>query len=66
MIWTYSGEMYDRETIEQLAEDYLRAVRDLVKRGLSGEEVVLSAADFPKARIKQEHLDKLLTKLKRN
>jgi len=27
---------------------------------------VLSAADFPKARIKQEHLDKLLTKLKRN
>jgi microcystin synthetase protein McyA len=66
VIWTYSGEMYDRETIEQLAEDYLRAVRDLVKRGLSGEEVVLSAADFPKARIKQEHLDKLLTKLKRN
>jgi Arc/MetJ-type ribon-helix-helix transcriptional regulator len=26
--------MYDRETIEQLAKDYLRAVRDLVKRGL--------------------------------
>jgi non-ribosomal peptide synthase protein (TIGR01720 family) len=66
VIWSYSGEMYDRETIEQLAGDYLQALRDLLKRGLSGEEVVLTAADFPKARIKQEHLDKLLTKLKRN
>jgi hypothetical protein len=37
-----------------------------VARGRAGEGGGLSVADFPKAKLKQEHLDKLLTKLKRN
>jgi non-ribosomal peptide synthase protein (TIGR01720 family) len=66
MVWTYSGVMYERATIERVAEEYLRALRELVARSRAGEGVGLTAADFPKAKLKQEHLDKLLTKLKRN
>jgi hypothetical protein len=58
--------MYKRATIERVAEEYLRALHELVERSRAGEGVGLTAADFPKAKLKQEHLDKLLTKLKRN
>ena len=65
MVWTYSGAMYKRATVEQLADDYLSALRELVMLARGGEGAALTAADFPKAKLKQEHLDKLLTKLKR-
>jgi non-ribosomal peptide synthase protein (TIGR01720 family) len=66
VVWTYSGAMYERTTVERVAEEYMKAVRELVARGRAGEGGGLTAADFPKAKLKQEHLDKLLTKLKRN
>jgi non-ribosomal peptide synthase protein (TIGR01720 family) len=66
VVWTYSGAMYERATVERLADEYLSAMRELVARGRAGEGGGLTAADFPKAKLKQEHLDKLLTKLKRN
>jgi amino acid adenylation domain-containing protein/non-ribosomal peptide synthase protein (TIGR01720 family) len=62
--WLYSRNQYRRETIEALAEGYLRALRELVAHCQSPEAGGYTASDFPEASLDQQELDEILLELK--
>jgi len=62
--WMYSGNQYRRETIESLAEGYLRALREIIAHCQAPEAVGYTVSDFPEASLNQEELDEVLLELK--
>src|SRR5207247_835646 len=58
--WTYGGQIYRRETIVRLAEDFLAALREIISHCLSIEAGGYTPSDFPLARLDQQALDRLL------
>ncbi len=62
--WSYSRNIHHRETIQRLAEDYMRNLRTLIAHCLSPEAGGVSASDFDLAGLSQRELDKVLRKLK--
>jgi non-ribosomal peptide synthase protein (TIGR01720 family) len=64
--WRYSREIHRRATIEALAQDFLRALSTLIAHCLSAEAGGYTPSDFPKARVSQKDLDKLMTKMKKS
>ncbi len=62
--WSYSRNIHHRETIQRLAEDYLRHLQTLIAHCLSPEAGGVSASDFDLAGLSQRELDKVLKKLK--
>jgi len=61
--WTYSQNSHRRETIERLAETYLAELRVLIAQSQQGTAASYSPTDFPQAKLSQEELSRLLTKL---
>jgi amino acid adenylation domain-containing protein/non-ribosomal peptide synthase protein (TIGR01720 family) len=59
--WTYSENVHARETIERLAETTLAELRALLKED---ETSVYAPSDFPKAKLTQKDLNKILAKLR--
>ena len=57
--WSYSENVHRRETIERLAEDYIRALRRIVVHCQSPEAGGYTPSDFPLARLNQEELRQL-------
>lgn len=62
--WTYSENIHERETIERLAETYLKELRTLIANARSADTTSLSPSDFPSARLSQADLNKVLAKLR--
>ena len=62
--WVYSENIHKRETIENLANNFIHALQDLMKHCLSSEAGGVSASDFPEAALDQEDLEDLLGMLK--
>ena len=62
--WLFSENLHRRESVEQLANNYIEELRSLIIN--RGEGASLSPSDFPKARVSQADLNKVLSKLKRN
>src|SRR5262249_41615773 len=62
--WLYSESLYRRSTIEQLAEDYLAALRMLLRHCRSVDARRYTPSDFSKAKLTQKDLDKLISKLR--
>ncbi|AYN38048.1 amino acid adenylation domain-containing protein [Streptomyces dangxiongensis] len=58
--WTYPAEIYDRATVDRLAEETTTALRDLVahcaRPGAGGR----TPSDFPLAGLSQDRLDRLV------
>jgi len=58
--WTYSEGIHRRETIEQLAQQMLRAIREIIQETRQSTTPLFSAADFPAAGLSQQELDNLM------
>jgi non-ribosomal peptide synthase protein (TIGR01720 family) len=65
MIWTYSENFHRRSTIEALAETYTEKLTTLIAHCKSAEAGGYTPSDFSKARLSQNDLDKLLSKINR-
>ncbi len=59
--WNYSGERYRRETIEQLAGEYLKTLRALIGHCLSAGAGGFTPSDFPLAGLSQAELDNVFS-----
>ncbi|WP_239571871.1 non-ribosomal peptide synthetase, partial [Streptomyces sp. G44] len=58
--WTYPAAVYDRPTVERLAEDMLGALREIVAHCARPDAGGRTPSDFPLAGLAQEQLDRLL------
>ena len=65
IVWRYSHHLHRRDTIEQLAQRYLTALRSILAYGQEPRPQVpsYSPTDFSAARVNQAQLDRLLSKL---
>ena len=58
--WSYSEAVHRRETIENLAQNYLAALVTIIRHCQSPEAGGYTPSDFPLARVSQSDLDKAL------
>lgn len=58
--WTYSGELHTKATVEQLAWEFVSALRAIIRDCLSTQPGSYTPSDFPLARLDQQKLDELL------
>jgi amino acid adenylation domain-containing protein/non-ribosomal peptide synthase protein (TIGR01720 family) len=58
--WTFSRNVHERRTIEQLAEAWLAALRELIEHCLNPDAGGATPSDFPLLQIDQQTLDKLV------
>jgi non-ribosomal peptide synthase protein (TIGR01720 family) len=61
--WIYSEGVHRRETIEQVAQQMLRAIKEIIQETRQSTTHLFSTSDFPEAELSQEELDKLMTVL---
>ncbi|MGE7956583.1 non-ribosomal peptide synthetase [Pseudomonas sp. NPDC089530] len=57
--WTFSGERFEAQTIDELAQAYLGELHSLIAHCLKDEAGGLTPSDFPLARLTQAQLDAL-------
>ncbi|MEP6743436.1 MAG: amino acid adenylation domain-containing protein [bacterium] len=62
--WTYSENIHRRETVESLAESYMKELRVLIAQARTGDSASLLPSDFPRAKLSQADLHKVLSKIK--
>ncbi|RAM49067.1 MAG: hypothetical protein C6Y22_24450 [Hapalosiphonaceae cyanobacterium JJU2] len=58
--WTYSRNSHQHDTVEHLAESYLRNLRALIEHCLSEDAFGYTPSDFPEAELSQSELDEFL------
>ncbi|MCU1758991.1 non-ribosomal peptide synthase/polyketide synthase [Pseudomonas sp. 14P_8.1_Bac3] len=58
--WTFSGQMFDESTIEQLAQAYARELERLIEHCCKPSHQGLTPSDFPLAGLTQQQLDGLV------
>ncbi|MEM1254709.1 MAG: amino acid adenylation domain-containing protein [Cyanobacteria bacterium P01_H01_bin.21] len=63
VIWAYDSIRYRSETIENLAQDYIRALQALIDHCLSPESGGYTPSDFPSASMTQSELDDIVEQL---
>jgi len=64
MEWSYSTNIHRRGTIERLANEYIEALRNIIKHCQTPEAEGFTPSDFPMADVDQKELEKLLGKIK--
>ena len=62
--WTYSEQIYQRTTVERLAQGFVEALRSLITHCQSSAGGY-TASDFPEANLSQKNLEQFLTKINR-
>src|SRR5262249_33865588 len=62
--WTYSANLHERTTVENLARHFLERLRALLAHCQSVEAGGYTASDFPEARINQADLANLLAQIR--
>lgn len=62
--WTYSTSIHHKETVERLAQSFVEELRDLIARSRTGDKIDYSPSDFPRAKLSQDELNKVLAKLR--
>lgn len=65
MEWLYSENVHRRSTVEALAKQYMDVLREIIVYCQSPETGGFTPSDFPRAKVSQTDLDKLLTKINR-
>jgi len=63
MIWTYSEGIYKAETVAGLAASYTKSLRSLISHCRSAEAGAATPADFPLAKLNQQQLDSIFSKV---
>jgi len=66
MQFVYSDQIHRRETIEKLANEFIKSLKDLIIHCQSPESQGYTPSDFDAANVSQEQLDKFMAKIKRN
>jgi amino acid adenylation domain-containing protein/non-ribosomal peptide synthase protein (TIGR01720 family) len=61
--WTYSESIHRSETVGRLAQRYIEELRTLIAHSRSRAAASYSPSDFPKAKLSQEDLNKVLARL---
>jgi amino acid adenylation domain-containing protein/non-ribosomal peptide synthase protein (TIGR01720 family) len=61
--WVYSENLYQRSTVEMIAESFLDSLRAIVR--LPAEAEAHTASDFPGARLGQRELEEFLSTVRR-
>jgi non-ribosomal peptide synthase protein (TIGR01720 family) len=61
--WFYSRSIHRRATVEQLAQNFLQALRSLIAHCRSVEVGGFTPSDFPEAGLSQEELDELVAEV---
>jgi amino acid adenylation domain-containing protein/non-ribosomal peptide synthase protein (TIGR01720 family) len=62
--WTYSAALHARETVERLARNYVEQLRLVIAGRHAPDAVSVTPSDFPTARLSQEDLAKVLSRMK--
>jgi amino acid adenylation domain-containing protein/non-ribosomal peptide synthase protein (TIGR01720 family) len=62
--WTYSNNVHQHTTIENLAQEFIQALQALIAHCLSPEVGGYTPTDFPLAQLTQKQLDTELDKIK--
>ncbi len=57
--WVYSKALHSKNTIEQLANAFLKNLQSLIDHCLSSEAASVTASDFPLAKLNKKKLNKL-------
>ncbi|MCP4663860.1 MAG: amino acid adenylation domain-containing protein, partial [bacterium] len=65
LTWTYSESVHRRATVERVAEGFIEALRALIRHCLAPGAGAYTPADFPKAKLAQKDLDKVLAQIRR-
>jgi non-ribosomal peptide synthase protein (TIGR01720 family) len=63
--WTYSEQIHQRTSIEQLAQGFVEALRSLITHCQSPEAGGYTPSDFQKAKVNQKDLDRLFAQINR-
>jgi amino acid adenylation domain-containing protein/non-ribosomal peptide synthase protein (TIGR01720 family) len=63
--WTYSEQIHQRSTVEQLAQGFVEALRSLIAHCQSPEAGGYTPSDFQKAKVNQKDLDHLFAQINR-
>ena len=63
--WRYSANVHRRETVECLAQDFMKALRSLMDHCLRSEAGGYTPSDFPEAHLSQKELDDLIAQFGR-
>ncbi|HBL14315.1 MAG TPA: hypothetical protein DD379_23600, partial [Cyanobacteria bacterium UBA11162] len=58
--WTYSEQIHQRTTIEELAQGFVEALRSLITHCQSPEAGGYTSSDFPEANLSQKDLEQFL------
>lgn len=60
--WTFSENRHHPETIQNLAKQWIKALREIVSHCTATSERTLTPSDFPLSQLKQSELDSLSTR----
>jgi non-ribosomal peptide synthase protein (TIGR01720 family) len=60
--WTYSENIHRAGTVENLAHGFVESLRSLITHCQSPDAGGYTPSDFPLAKLKQQHLDKIIAK----
>ena len=63
VVWTYSREVHQRETVAKLAGWMKEALEEVVAHCQETDSATYAPADFPLAQLNQEDLDNLITEI---
>ena len=62
--WTYSTSIHHKETVDRLARSFIEELRGLIAGSRTGDKIDYSPSDFPRAKLSQDELNKVLAKLR--
>jgi non-ribosomal peptide synthase protein (TIGR01720 family) len=62
--WTFSESIHHKESVSQVADRFIKELRDLIAQSRTSEKINYSPSDFPSAHLSQEELNKVLAKLR--
>jgi non-ribosomal peptide synthase protein (TIGR01720 family) len=63
VLWTYSEDLHNRQTIQSLADRFTASLRELIEHCRATAAGGFTPADFPEARVSQRDLDKLMARI---
>jgi amino acid adenylation domain-containing protein/non-ribosomal peptide synthase protein (TIGR01720 family) len=66
MSWTYSEDVHWRVTVERLAEEYIKSLREIIAHCESAGAQGFTPSDFPEANLSQAELDFLISSISQN
>lgn len=61
--WTYSQQIHQRSTIEQLANEFIKMLRSIISDCQTTSAGTYTPSNFPNAEFSQKELDELLVKI---